>query len=148
MICQTICRRLSIWRVHLYPQLALWGVYSARSVRPSFHYTGFPSLICYSSHTTEWKWMKLSQNLNYMFPLYTFYFRFWFESIWHFHIAKHGLFLFFFFYMDKLEKLSLIHYFSYAIEWNLMKLSQNFYYMFPLCTFYFRFWSNQFECST
>ena len=35
-------------------------------------------------------WIKLSQNLYYMFPL-CIYFRFWFESIFGFHISKHGL---------------------------------------------------------
>ena len=37
---------------------------------------------------------------------------------------------------------SLIRNSSHTTEWNLMQLSQNLYYMLPLCTSYFTFWSD------
>ena len=77
------------------------GVCSDRGVPPSFgtsfclsFHSSFllgPSLICYSFSTTEWNWMKLSQNLYYMFSLCTSSLRIRSKSIWGFHMAIHGL---------------------------------------------------------
>ena len=42
---------------------------------------------------------------------------------------------------------SFFHYSSYSTEWNWKRLSQNIYYMFPLCNSYFRFWSKSVRMS-
>ena len=51
------------------------------------------SLIYSAYYTTEWNLMKLSQDLYYMFILWTSFFRFWSKLFWGFYIAKHGLFM-------------------------------------------------------
>ena len=99
---------------------AKWGIYSY----PYICCSGGTNLLSITPPTPKWSWMKLSQDLYNMFLLCISYFRFWYESIWGFDIAKHGL-CYLWLFMGTCGSPSHICYSLYTTEWNWMKLSQN-----------------------
>ena len=90
-------------------------------------------------------WIKLSQNYYDVLPLCIACFRSWSNSIWEFCKTKHILYhLWILGHGCSISyPLLLLHYWMNwfcTTEWNWMKISQNHYCMFFLCTFHFRFW--------